>query len=143
MFITDKTPIPRKYQNPMFIWYLFNKCGWLGRPVAALLLHCIICTAWCVMRHCCYTVLYARPDASCVTAVTLCYMHGLMRHASLLLHCVICMAWCVMRHCCYTVICTAWCVMHHCCYTILYAWPDASCITAVTLLYLKLENYSS
>ena len=29
MFIPDKTTIPRKYENPMLIWYLYNKCGWL------------------------------------------------------------------------------------------------------------------
>ena len=30
MDITDKIPNSWKCENPMLIWYLFNKCGWLG-----------------------------------------------------------------------------------------------------------------
>ena len=30
MFILEKTQVPRKYEKPKLIWYLFNKCGWLG-----------------------------------------------------------------------------------------------------------------
>ena len=30
MYIPDKIPNSWKCENPMLIWYLFNKCGWLG-----------------------------------------------------------------------------------------------------------------
>ena len=30
MCIPDKIPNSWKCENPMLIWYLFNKCGWLG-----------------------------------------------------------------------------------------------------------------
>ena len=30
MFIPDMIPIFWKYEKPMLIWYLFNKCVWLG-----------------------------------------------------------------------------------------------------------------
>ena len=29
MYIPDKIPNSWKCENPMLIWYLFNKCGWL------------------------------------------------------------------------------------------------------------------
>ena len=30
IYIPDKIPNSWKCENPMLIWYLFNKCGWLG-----------------------------------------------------------------------------------------------------------------
>ena len=30
MYIPDKIPNSWKCENPMLIWYLFKKCGWLG-----------------------------------------------------------------------------------------------------------------
>ena len=36
IYIPDKIPNSWKCENPMLIWYLFNKCGWLGYYVFSL-----------------------------------------------------------------------------------------------------------
>ena len=36
MCIPDKIPNSWKCENPMLIWYLFNKCGWLGSDLSYL-----------------------------------------------------------------------------------------------------------
>ena len=47
MHIPDKIPNSRKCENPMLIWYLFNKCGWLGRAGKGLLqLQAWVSTKW-------------------------------------------------------------------------------------------------
>ena len=46
MYIPVKITNSWKCENPMLIWYLFNKCGWLG-----ILIDCDIMNIYCEIEN--------------------------------------------------------------------------------------------